>query len=204
MEIKMLVKKYSKTIILSILMLGMFVLIDGCLQQKPVDVEQNNPLDTPSITPSKTDTYYSQIPIERIAHNMVMLKENGWDRMSSELGRTKTTTLLWYHIKKSQNIDTKMVFGQPNKLNTAIAIMESKGGESTFPKVKIKGDNYYIIDPMTPEIIGTFNYGLVFDDPASNYIAVNEFRLDTKDNEFILHWIDETGMNLTYTDFPYK
>lgn len=200
----MSVKKYSKTILLSILVVSLFVLINGCLQQKPVDAEQKNPIQTPSVTPPKTDTFYSDIPIERIAHNMATLKENGWDRISSELGRTKTTTLLWYHIKKSHNIDTKMVFGNPIKLKTAIAILESKGGESAFPKVTIKGDNYYIIDPMTPEIIGEFSYGLVFDDPATNYIAVNEFRLDTNDNEFILNWIDETGVDLTYTDSPYK
>jgi hypothetical protein len=198
------VKKCSKTIILSILVVSLFVLIIGCLQQKPVDAEQNNTIQTPSVTPSKIDTFYSDIPIERIAHDMATLKEKGWDGISSHLGRTKTTTLLWYHIKKAHNIDTKMVFGNPNKLNTAIAIMESKGGESTFPKVTIKGDNYYIIDPMTPGIMDNFSYGLVFDDPASNYIAVSEFRLDKKDNEFITHWINDTGVDLTYTDFPYK
>jgi len=198
------IKKYSITIIISILVVSLFVLINGCLQQKSADFEQKNPIQTPSNTTSKIDTFYSDIPIERIAHNMATLKDKGWDRISSELGRTKTTTLLWYHIKKSHNIDTKMVFGNPVKLNTAIAILESKGGESAYPKVKIKGDNYYIIDPMAPEILSTFSYGYVFDDPASNYIAVNEFRLDTNDNEFILQWIDETGVDLTYTDFPYK
>ncbi len=198
------VKKYSKTIILSILVVGLFVISNGCLQEKPVDIEQKNPTQTPSVTPSKTDTYYSDIPIEQIAHNMATLKEKGWDRISSHLGRTKTTTLLWYHIKKSRNIDTKMVFGNPNKLNTAIAILVSKGGESTFPKINIKGDNYYIIDPMTPEIIGQFSPGYVFDDPSSNYISFGDFRLDKTDNDFILQWIDETGVDMTYTDFPYK
>jgi hypothetical protein len=196
--------KCSKTIIVSILIVSLFVPINGCLQQKPASEVLNNPIQTPTVTHSETDTFYSDKPIERIAHEMATLKEKGWDRISSHLGRTKTTTLLWYHIKKSQNIDTKMVFGNPNKLNTVIAIMESKGEESAFPKVKIKGDNYYIIDPMTPGIMDNFSYGLVFDDPASNYIAVNEFRLDKKDNEFILNWINETGVDLTYSDFPYK
>jgi hypothetical protein len=198
------VKKCSKTIILSILVVSLFVLIIGCLQQKPVDAEQKNMIQTPSVTPSKTDTFYSDIPIERIAHDMATLKEKGWEGISSKLGRTKTTTLLWYHIKKSHNIDTKMVFGNPEKLNTVIAIMESKGGESTFPKIMIKGDKYYIIDPMTPEIIDKFSSGYVFDDPSSNYISFGDFRLNKEDNEFIINWIDETGVDLTYTDFPYK
>lgn len=196
-------KKYSKTLIISILMLSMFFTVAGCLQQKSVNTEQKNAVPT-SIIPTKDDTFYSEIPIERVAHNLETLNEKGWNRISTRLGRTKTTTLLWYHIKTSHNIDTKMVFGNPNKLNTAIAIMESKGGNSTFPKINIKGDNFYIIDPTIPQIIDKFSYGYVFDDPSSNYISFSDFRLDTEDNEFILKWIDETGVDLKYSDFPYK
>jgi len=98
-----------------------------------------------------------------------------------------------------------MVFGNPNKLNSAIAIMVSKGGESDFPKIRIKGEEYYIIDPKTPAIVGEFKYGDMFDDPggSNNFLASN-FRLQQKDLDKIKQWVRESGVTIRYSDFPVK
>ena len=76
------------------------------------------------------------ITIERISDEMDMLRSKGWGELSGQLGRAKTTTLIWYHIKKNYNIDTKIVFGNPNKLDSSIAILVSKGGREYTAKDK--------------------------------------------------------------------
>jgi hypothetical protein len=153
-----------------IVILILIILLSGCLEQK----------STPETDSSREQDMHKQaqkeavktITIERISDEMDMLRSKGWGELSGQLGRAKTTTLLWYHIKKNYNIDTKIVFGNPNKLDSSIAILLSKGGESTLPKISIKGDEYYVINPNTPGIINEFKYGYVFDDPrgADNFI----------------------------------
>jgi hypothetical protein len=141
------------------------------------------------------------IAIEHISDEMDMLNSKDWSKLSGELGRTKTTTLLWYHIKSNYNIDTRIVFGNPNKLDSCIAILASKGGVSSLPKVIIKGDEYYVINPSTPGIINEFNYGLLFYDPrgADNFLG-GSFTLGKQDNERIEHWMAQSGVKVSYTD----
>lgn len=180
-----------------IVILSIIILLSGCLEQKSLpetapSSEQHEQVQTPTV---KT------IAIERISDEMDMLNSKGWSNLSGELGRTKTTTLLWYHIKSNYNIDTKIVFGNPNKLDSCIAIVASKGGESSLPKVIIKGDEYYVINPSTPGIISEFNYGYIFNDPrgADNYLG-GSFSLGKQDNERIEQWMAQSGVKVTYTD----
>jgi hypothetical protein len=183
-----------------IVILSIIILLSGCLEQKSLSGATPSPeqdmqkeVQTPTV---KT------IAIERISDEMDMLNLEGWSKLSGELGRTKTTTLLWYHIKSNYNVDTRIVFGSPNKLDTCIAILASLGGESSLPKIIIKGDEYYIIDPNTPGIINEFNYGYVFNDPrgADNYLG-GSFSLGIQDNEKIEQWMEQSGVTVSYTDF---
>ena len=182
-----------------IVLLTMIVLLSGCLEQK------SNP-KTESLseqvlqTPVQTEPVKA-ILIERISNELDMFRSKGWGELSGQLGRTKTTTLLWYHIKSNYNIDTRIVFGNPNKLDSSIAILSSKGGESSLPKVIIKGDEYYVINPSTPGIINEFNYGYIFNDPrsADNYLG-GSFSLGKQDNEIIEQWMAQSGVKVSYTD----
>jgi hypothetical protein len=181
-----------------IVFLSIIVLLSGCLEQKSVPETESlseQVLHTPVQTSVKT------IPIERISDELDMLRSKGWGELSGQLGRTKTTTLLWYHIKSNYNIDTRIVFGSPNKLDSSIAILASKGGESSLPKVIIKGDEYYVINPSTPGIISEFNYGYLFNDPrgADNYLG-GSFSLGKQDNERIEQWMIQNGVKVSYTD----
>jgi hypothetical protein len=134
-----------------------------------------------------------------------MLRGKDWGRLAEQLGHARTTTLLWYHLKTTQNIDTKVLFGYPDKVNKAnLAIMVSAGGNSSLPTINIKGLKYYIIDPMTPAIITElkdFKYGDLFDDPRNNYLA-SYFGLYLEDASIIEEWNKETGVGIKYTDFP--
>ncbi len=113
-----------------------------------------------------------------------MLKSKGWNNLAAQLGRPKTATLLWYHLRASYAVDAKVVFGNPNKLDAAVAIPMSES--TSLSRVSVKGADYYIIDPMIPEIVTEFKYGDMFDDPGggNNYLA-SHFRLDKADMDKI-------------------
>jgi len=186
-----------------IVILSIIILLSGCLEEKALpetapssEQDMQKGVQTPTV---------KAIAIERISDEMDMLNAKGWSKLSGQLGRTKTTTLLWYHIKSNYNIDTKIVFGNPNKLDSSIAILASKGGESSLPKVIIKGDEYYVINPSTPGIISEFNYGYVFNDPrgADNYLG-GSFSMGKQDNERIEEWMAQSGVKVSYTDLKTK
>ncbi|MCX9085203.1 MAG: hypothetical protein OIN87_10455 [Candidatus Methanoperedens sp.] len=182
-----------------IVILGIIILLSGCLQEKaPSEAAPSSQQDIQKIVQTPT---VKTIAIERISDEMNMLNSKGWSQLSGQLGRTKATTLLWYHIKSNYNMDTRIVFGNPNKLDSSIAILASMGGESPLPKVTIKGDEYYVINPSTPGIISEFNYGYVFNDPrgADNYLG-GSFSLGRQDNEKIEQWMGQNGVKISYTD----
>lgn len=120
------------------------------------------------------------------------------------MGRPKAAALLWYHLRTSYGIDPKLLFGSPNKLDSAIAI-QVKNESDALPRVKIKGAEYYVINPIVPEFIGEFKYGDMFDDPGggNNYLAGN-FRLRQEDVDRVEKWMKETGARIEYSDFPGK
>jgi len=183
-----------------IVILSMIILISGCLEQKSLTETTSSPKqDIQKVVQTPT---VKTIAIERISDEMDVLNSKDWSKLSGELGRTKTTTLLWYHIKSNYNIDTRIVFGNPNKLDSCIAILASLGGESSLPKIVIKGDEYYVINPVTPGIINEFNYGLLFFDPrgADNFLG-GSFSLRLQDNEIIEQWMKQSGVTVLYTDF---
>ena len=182
-----------------ILILSIIILLSGCLEQKSLPETVSSP--DQGLQEQVQTTTVKTIAIERISDEMDKLNSNGWSTLSSELGRTKSTTILWYHIKSNFNIDTRIVFGNPNKLDSCIAILASKGGESSLPKVIIKGDEYYVINPSTPGIINEFNYGYLFNDPrgADNYLG-GSFSLGKQDNEKIEQWMAQSGVTVSYTD----
>ncbi len=186
-----------------IVFLSIIVLLSGCLEQR--SVPETNPSTERYLNTLVQADSFKTIAIERISDEMDMLRSKGWGELSGQLGRTKTTMLLWYHIKKNYNIDTKIVFGNPNKLDSCIAILASKGGESTLPKVSIKGDEYYVINPSTPGIINEFKYGYVFDDPrgADNFLG-GSFFLKKSDHDRIEQWMGKSGVTVSYTDFTTK
>ncbi len=177
----------------------MTVVISGCLQEKPASARENQ--TTPDAKTSETALL--RTTMDKVSFELDMLNSKGWNTLKSDLTRPRMTTLLWYHLKKLIGFEPKIVFGNSNKLNTAIAIPVKMGGNSTFPKIKIKNVDYYIIDPMTPEIVSEFDYGYVFDDPGSVMPGFfNDFRFNTDDIAFVEQWMSETGVTLSYTDFP--
>jgi hypothetical protein len=145
---------------------------------------------------------------EIIEENIIMnvsgelnnLSLKGWTKLAEHIGRPRATTLLWYHLKATYDIDAKIVFGSPNELDTAIAVKEPSWGDTSFPTVNIKGLRYYIIDPMVPSIVSDFNYGDMFDDPGRTYLPYNYFRLFPEDIDAIEQWTKETGVDIRYTD----
>ncbi len=182
-----------------VLFLIMAVLIGGLLQGKPAPAQANQTTDIPepTIIPEQKTT------MDKVAGELGMLKSKGWSTLASDLNRPRATTLLWYHLKKLVGFEPKVVFGNANKLETALAIPLKMGGESSFPLIKIKGVDYYVIDPVTPEIIGEFDYGYVYDDPGSVMPGFfNDFRLNTDDLAIVELWMSETGVRLSYTDLP--
>jgi len=112
--------------------------------------------------------------IEGVSDELERLRSNGWSDLAYELGRSKTTTVLWYHLRTRCVVDPKVVFGSPRKLDSAVAIQAD--ASNTFPTITIKGVDYYLIDPTVPEIVTAFKYGDIFDDPGNNYLA-SHFRL---------------------------
>ncbi len=185
----------------AILVLAVFILISGCLQDKQASAGAPGNQTAPALT----QTPLPKTMIERVSNELNMLNSKGWSNLALDLKRPRATTLLWYHLKKIIGFEPKVVFGNPDKLNTTLAIPVTLGGESTFPKITIKAVDYYIIDPVTPAIIGEFEYGYVYDDPGSVAPGFfNNFRLNTDDNALVEQWMAETGVNLYYTDFPGK
>jgi len=137
--------------------------------------------------------------IEGVSDELERLRSNGWSDLAYELGRSKTTTVLWYHLRTSCAVDPKVVFGSPRKLDSAVAIQAD--ASNTFPTITIKGVDYYVIDPTVPEIVTEFKYGDIFDDPGNNYLR-GHFRLDQEDLDQIEEWMTKTGVRVEYTDFP--
>lgn len=184
------------------------ILLSGCLEQKSnqeLSIQKTVPITEQVLNKQVQKENVKTIPIERISDEMDMLRLNGWGELSSQLGRTKAATVLWYNIKKNHNIETKIVFGNPNKLDSSIAILASRGGDSTLPRISIKGDEYYVINPSMPVIIHEFNYGYVFDDPrgADNFLE-GYFSLGKSDHDLIEQWMDKSGVTVSYTDFTTK
>ena len=186
--------------LVSILILIIFIIFSGCLQEKPA----SGAIENPEAAPPKV-TPVPGTPIERISNELDMLNSEGWGTLEAQLGRPRSTTLLWYHLKKIIGFEPKVVFGNPDKLKTALAIPVKMGGDTTLPKIKIKGVEYYVIDPVTPAIVSQFDFGYVYDDPGSVAPGFfNNFRLNTDDIAIVEEWIKETGVSLSYTDFPIK
>lgn len=184
--------------LVSILILMIFIIFSGCLQEKPA----SGAIENPEVAIPE-DTPVPGTPIERISNELDMLNSEGWGTLEAQLGRPRSTTLLWYHLKKITGFEPKVVFGNPDKLKTALAIPVKTGGDSTYPVIKIKNVNYYVIDPVTPAIISEFDYGYMYDDPGSVSPGFfNNFRLNLDDNAIVEQWMKETGVSLYYTDFP--
>ncbi len=171
------------------------VLFCGCVGDSPV----RSTLESASEVSDHSTVGETRTGIEGVSGELDTLRSNGWNRLAGELGRSKTTTVLWYHLRTRGAVDPKVVFGSPRKLDSAVAIQA--GESNTFPTIEIKGVDYYIIDPTVPEIVREFKYGDMFDDPGNNYLASN-FRLDQADIDEIEQWMKETGVSIDYTDFP--
>lgn len=184
-----------------ILFFIMVALMAGLLQQTPAS--SSNQEQQTSATSQINETILPKTTMDKVSGELSMLNSKGWGKLASDLKRPRTTTLLWYHLKKLIGFEPKVVFGNANKLNTALAIPVKMGGNSTFPIINIKGIDYYIIDPVTPEIVGEFDYGYIFDDPGSVMPGFfNDFRFNTDDVALVEIWMSETGVKLSYTDFP--
>jgi hypothetical protein len=80
-----------------IVFLCIIVLLSGCLEQRSV-TETEPSTEQDLHTPVETQSVKT-IPIEHISDEMDMLRSKGWGELSGQLGRSKTTTMLWYHIK---------------------------------------------------------------------------------------------------------
>ena len=188
----------ARNAVVSVLIVMFIIFMGGCLTDRSATGAPNSQAEQ---SQAQAGAINQKTPIEQVSDELKMLNSKEWGRLASQLGRPRATTLLWYHLKSTYNIDKKVVFGYPNKLNSALAIMVSTGGDSSFPTITIKGIKYYIIDPTAPAFIGEFKYGDMFDDPGNHYLFGN-FRLNTEDTEIVEQWIEETGVNIKYTDFP--
>ncbi|MCX9012086.1 MAG: hypothetical protein OIN66_13315 [Candidatus Methanoperedens sp.] len=175
------------------------ILISGCLNNSATETQE----DQGSQISAKAETAQKKA-IEKVSDELSVLNSKDWAKLAVQIGRPRATALLWYHLKTTYNVDTKVVFGNPKKLDAAVAIMESTGGTSPFPTTSIKGVKYYIIDPTVPAIIGEFKYGDLFDDPGNTYLSYSYFRLFPEDIEIVKQWMKESGVNIQYTDFPAK
>jgi len=183
-----------------ILIAGLIILFSGCLQQNAShDIAVDQKMEN---VPVQTESSVKKTTIEKISDELNMLNANGWNKLVNEIGRPKATTVLWYHVRKKYSVDTKVVFGNPNKLNSCLAILASKGGKSSYPKIKIKGVEYYVIDTQIPAIISNFKYGDMFDDPdkSTDYLS-SYFRLKKADLDKVEQWTKETGVAIEYTDY---
>ncbi len=155
--------------------------------------------DSIQLTPVQKETVKKN-NIENISGGLNYLSSKGWTELAEHIGRPRATTLLLYHLRTTYDIDSKIVFGSPKELDTAVAIKESSWGDTPFPTVDIKGVRYYIIDPMAPAIISDFEYGDMFDEPGETYLQYNYFRLFPEDIDAVKQWTRKTGVDIRYTD----
>ncbi len=175
------------------------ILIGGLLQDKPASSKP----DQTSTPPKTIETPPPKTTIEKVSDELEMLKSKGWGTLASDLKRPRTTNLLWYHLKKLTGFEPKVVLGNADKLNCALAIPVKMGGNSSYPRIKIKEVDYYIIDPEIPEIVSEFDYGVIYSDPGSVLPGLFPyFRFNTDDLALVQMWKSETGVNLSYSDFP--
>lgn len=196
----MITEKQKQLIFKSAIVLFLLMIISmaGCLQEKQVPEQEKS-----SNSPKLTETALPKTTMDKVSNELNMLNSKGWSTLASDLGRPRTTTLLWYHLKKLISFEPKVVFGNADKLKTALAIPVKMGGESTYSKIKIKGVDYYVIDPTIPGIVSSFDYGYIYDDPGSVMPGFfNNFRFNTDDIALVEIWVSETGVSLSYTDFP--
>ena len=117
-------KKYLAILILVILM-------SGCIDN--IDKHKTS-INTTIPTSENIKIPEDKSSIEKISGELELLKSKNWNDLASQIGRPRATTLLWYHLKKTYNIDTKVVFGSPNKLDSSVAIIYN--GENK-PHIKI-------------------------------------------------------------------
>lgn len=199
-----MVTEKQKPLIFAGLIVLFFIIVAlmaGLLQETPA-VSSQQEQQTPA-SPQKNETILPKTTMDKVSSELSMLNSKGWGKLAEQLKRPRTTTLLWYHLKKTIGFEPRVVMGKADKLNTALAIPVKMGGASTFPIINIKDVDYYIIDPVTPEIIGEFDYYYVVSDPGSvpdGYF--NTFRLNTDDLVIVEQWMSETGVSLRYTDLP--
>ncbi len=199
----MMTEKQKQLVIAGVIVLFfiMVALMSGLLHEKPASSLQQEQ-QTPA-SPQQNETIIPKTTMDKVSSELSMLKSNGWGKLAEQLKRPRTTSLLWYHLKKTIGFEPRVVLGKADKLNTALAIPVKMGGRSTFPIINIKDVDYYIIDPVTPEIIGEFDYYYVVSDPGSvpdGYF--NAFRLNMDDLVIVEQWMSETGVSLRYTDLP--
>lgn len=199
----MVTEKQKQVIFAGVIVLVfiMVAFMAGLLQEKPASSSQQE--QQTSATSQINETILPKTTMDKVSNELSMLNSKGWGTLAEQLKRPRTTTLLWYHLKKTIGFEPGVVLGKADKLNTALAIPVKMGGASTFPIINIKDVDYYIIDPVTPGIIGEFDYSYVVSDPGSvpdGYF--NTFRLDTDDLTIVEQWMAETGVSLRYTDIP--
>ncbi len=182
-----------------VLLFIIVILMSGLLQEK----SDSSKRDQTSTTLKTIETPHPKTTMEMVSDELEMLRSKGWSTLASDLKRPRTTNLLWYHLKKLIGFEPKVVLGNADRLNTALAIPVKMGGNSSFPRIKIKGVDYYIIDPVIPQIVSEFDYGYVYDDPGSVMPGLFPyFRFNTEDIALVEIWMSETGVNLSYSDFP--
>jgi hypothetical protein len=179
----------------------MVALMVGLLQETPsVSSRQEQQTSAPT---QNNETVLPKTTMDKVSSELSMLNSKGWGTLAEQLKRPRTTALLWYHLKKTIGFEPRVVMGKADQLNTALAIPVKMGGTSAFPIINIKDVDYYIIDPVTPGIIGEFDYFYVVSDPGSVPDGLfYAFRLNTDDLAIVEQWMSETGVNLRYTDLP--
>jgi hypothetical protein len=176
----------------------MVIIISIYLQNNFATAAQSNQVQQ---TPVQNEIVKKNIMVS-VSGGLNNLKSKEWTKLAEHIGRPRATTLLWYYLKTTYDIDAKIVFGSPKELDTAIAVKEPSWGDTPFPTVNIKGVRYYIIDPMAPAIVSDFKYGDMFDDPGKTYLPYNYFRLFPEDIDTVKQWTKETGVDIRYTDIP--
>ena len=179
----------------------LIILVSGCLTEN----RDSSPTEHVTKVPAPSDTILKdRTTMERISDDLGTLRSKDWSGLASQLGRPKAAALMWYHLRTSYGVDTKLLFGSPNKLDSAIAI-QVKNESDTLPRIKIKGIDYYVINPMLPEFMGEFKYGDMYDDPGggNNFLA-SYYRLRQEDLDRVEKWMMETGAKVEYSDFVGK
>ncbi len=97
-------KKSAIEEVVVILVLTATVLMSGCIQDKPATAA---PDDQKLVTSAPTENIPGTT-IERVSNELDMLNSKGWNRLAVQLNRPRTTTLLWYHLKKTIGFEPKI------------------------------------------------------------------------------------------------